>query len=175
MKKTTDEKENKKVLAEYSELNQTELHRSYGVKKKEGFFAHFNDKIATLLLVTLYAFQIIIWILGAFWLTVLLGTIGVVIATCAIAAFIWWKFFRVFRKRAKFIFKLKKTCKSLGYKIRFHRGFFKGLRFNKTGIDLTVDTGKKLWTVRFLPCRNYNMDLIFEDEKTIVIKNNPVR
>lgn len=165
----------KRVLAQYSELNQTELHRSYGVKKKEGFFANFNDTLATVLLVMLYAFQIAIWILGVFWLTVLLGTIGIFLSVCAISAFVWWKFFRVFRKRVKFILKLKKTCKNLGYKIKFHRGFFKGLRFNKTGIDFTVDTGKKLWTVRFLPCRIYNMDLIFEDEKTVIMKKNPVR
>lgn len=175
IKKQKENGDEKRVLAEYSELNQTELYRSYGAKKKEGFFAHLNDKIATLLLVVLYAFQIAIWALGVFWLTVLLGTIGIFLAVCAISAFVWWKFFRVFRKRVKFILKLKKTCKNLGYKIKFHRGFFKGLRFNKTGIDFTVDTGKKLWTVRFLPCRKYNMDLIFEDEKTIVMKTNPLR
>ena len=41
MKKTKKSDENTSAprkLAVYSELNQTELHRSYGVKKKEGFF-----------------------------------------------------------------------------------------------------------------------------------------
>ena len=175
MKKTRNEKDGKKTFAEYSELNQTEMYRSYGVKKKEGFFAHVNDKMATVMLVVLYALQLTILALGFFWLTVLLGSIGIFLAVSFAVAFVWWKFFRVFRKRVKFLFKLKKECKKLGYKIKFYRSFFKGLFFNKSGVDLTVDTGKKLWTVRFLPCKKYNMDLIFEDEKTIVMKINPVR
>ena len=175
MKKQNKDTEKKRVIAEYSELNQTEIYRSYGVKKKEGVFAHLNDKIATVMLVILYVLQLTILVLGFFWLTVLLGTIGIVLAVCLLAAFIWWKFFRVFRKRVGFLLKLKRACKSLGYKIKFYRGFFRGLGFKNEGVDLTVDTGKKLWTVRFLPCKKYNMDLIFEDEKTIVMKVNPVR
>lgn len=175
MKKTRNEKDGKKTFAEYSELNQTEMYRSYGVKKKEGFFAHVNDKMATVMLVVLYALQLTILALGFFWLTVLLGSIGIFLSISFAVAFVWWKFFRVFRKRVNFLFKLKKECKKLGYKIKFYRSFFKGLFFNKSGVDLTVDTGKKLWTVRFLPCKKYNMDLIFEDEKTIVMKINPIR
>jgi len=175
MKKTTDKNEKKKTSAEYSDIYQVPLHRSYGVKKKENVFAHINDYIATALLVVLYALQLAIWVLGIFWLTVMLGAVGTVLAVSALLIFIWWKFFRVFRKRVKFLFKLKKTCKSLGYKIKFYRGFFKGLRFNKSGVDFTVNTGKKIWTVRFLPCKKYNMDLLFEDEKTIVMKTNPIR
>lgn len=175
MKKTMDKNKKKKTSAEYSDKYQVPLHRSYGVKKKESVFTHLNDYIATVLLVILYVLQLTIWVLGAFWLTVMLGAIGTVIAVIVLVSFIWWKFFRVFRKRVKFLFKLKRTCKSLGFKIKFYRGFFKGLRFNKDGVDFTVDTGKKLWTVRFLPCKKYNTDLIFEDEKTIIMKINPIR
>ena len=174
MKKNTENKATRK-LAEYSELNQTELYRSYGVKKKEGFFAYLNDHLATVLLVLLYFFQIAAWILGAFWLTVMLGTIGIVLAVSAALTFVWLRFLKVPRKRIKLFFRLKKTCRSLGYKITFYRGFFKGLLFHGDGIDLTVDTGKKLWIVRFFPCRKYNTEILFENEHTIIKKTNPIR
>lgn len=174
MKKTQETEEKKRVIAEYSELNQTELHRSYGVKKKEGFLAHFNDRFASVLVIAFYALMIIICIIGAVSIMFMLGAIGIAVVVLSVVAFIWLKLLRVFRKRIKFLFKLKRQCKKLGYKIKFYRGFFKGLRFNKEGVDFIVDTGKKLWVVRFLPCKKYDTELIFNDKDTIIMKRDPM-
>lgn len=178
MKKTKKSDENTSAprkLAVYSELNQTELHRSYGVKKKEGFFAHLNDHLATLLLIIMYFWCFVIIIIGSVAVVIMLGTIGIVLATVTIAVLAYRIGFRVTRKRRSFLRRLRRCCRKNKYKLKFYRGYFKATKFNTDGIDFTVDTGRELWSVRFLTYRKYNIDMIFEDEKTLTIKTNPVR
>ena len=178
MEKRDENRENlkpKKKFAEFSEIFQVPLHRAYGVTKRETWLSHFNEHFATFLLILLYAWMFIMLALGAYMLIDALNHIGTMIVIIAVVWFVVWKFFRVPRKRIKFILKLRKKCKSLGYKIEFKRGVFKGMRFHTEGIDITIDTGKKIWAVRFLPCYRYNSDLIFIDENTIKIKHNPIR
>lgn len=165
----------KKTIAQYSDIYQVPLHRSYGKKKRENFFSYLNEFIAGALLVIMYAMLLIMLVIGCYVLITLLGTIGQFIALFVTLTLAYRIIFRIHRKRIKFLLKLRRECKKLGFKIEYKRSFFKSLKFNTEGIDLTVDTGKKLWSVRFLPCKKYNCDLIFEDENTIKIKSNPIR
>ena len=165
----------KKKFAEFSEIFQVPLHRAYGVTKRETWLSHFNEHFATFLLILLYAWMFIMLALGAYMLISALGHIGTAITVVAAVWFIIWKFFRIPRKRIRFLLRLRKKCKNLGYKIEFKRNIFKGMRLRTEGVDLTINTGKKVWTVRFLPCYKYNSDLIFVDENTIKIKHNPIR
>ena len=165
----------KKKFARFSEIYQVPLHRSYGVRKRETWLSHFNEYLATFLLILLYAWMFIMLALGAYMLIDALDHIGTLIVIIAVAWFISWKFLRIPRKRIKFLLRLRKKCKNLGYRIEYKRNVFAGMRFLKEGIDLTIDTGKKVWAVRFLPCYRYNSDLIFVDENTIKIKHNPIR
>ena len=175
MKKTQGTEEKKRVIAEYSELNQTELHRSYGVKKKEGFFAHLNDALATVLLLVFYFWSFVIIAIGITAVVTMLGTIGIVLAAVAAAALVYRIGFRVTRKRRSFLRRLRRCCRKNKYKLKVHRGYFKAIKFNTEGIDFTVDTGRELWSVRFLTYRKYNIDMIFENAQTLIIKTNPVR
>ena len=178
MKKQDNEHTNtqkRKKSAEYSEIYQVPLHRAYGTKKRETWLSHFNEYLATFLLILLYAWMFIMLALGAYMLIDALDHIGTMIVIIAVVWFISWKFLRVPRKRIKFLLKLRRKCKNLGYKLEFKRNIFKGMRFLTEGIDLTISTGKKIWAVRFLPCYRYNSDLIFVDENTIKIKHNPIR
>ena len=178
MDKRDESRENtskKKKRPEFSEIFQVPLHRAYGVTKRETWLSHFNEHLATLLLILLYACMFIMLALGAYMLIRALGHIGTAITVVAAVWFIIWKFFRIPRKRIRFLLRLRKKCKNLGYKIEFKRNIFKGMRLLTEGVDLTIDTGKKVWTVRFLPCYKYNSDLIFVDENTIKIKHNPIR
>lgn len=173
--KKQDELKPKKKFAEFSEIYQVPLHRSYGTKKRETWLSHFNEYLATFLLILLYAWMFIMLALGAYMLIDALDHIGTMIVIIAVVWFISWKFLRVPRKRIKFLLRLRKKCKNLGYKLEYKRGIFKSMRLLNEGIDLTIDTGKKVWAVRFLPCYKYNSDLIFIDENTIKIKHNPLR
>ena len=174
MKKNTEKKSTRK-LAEYSELNQTELYRSYGVKKKEGFFAHLNDHLATVLLLIMYFWCFVIIVVGIWGIIVMLGALGIGLAVCVGVALVYRIGFKITRKRRAFLRRLRRCCRKNKYKLSFKRGYFKAKKFNTDGIDFTVDTGKELWSVRFLTYRKYNIDMIFEDEKTLIIKTNPVR
>ena len=167
--------EKKKTIAQFSHIYQVPLHRSYGKKKRENFFSYLNEFIASALLVIMYTMLLIMLAIGCYVLITLLGTIGQFISIFLVLTLAYRTIFRVHRKRIKFLLKLRRECKKLGFKIEYKRPFFKSFKFNTEGIDLTVDTGKKLWSVRFLPCKKYNCDLIFEDENTIKIKNNPIR
>ena len=155
-----------------SKLNPVPLYRSYGVTKKEGFWAKMNNVLAAILAAVLFTLLFITWGLGIYILVGMLGTIGVALVLIAIASFVYFKLCKKIRKRFKFLRRLKKYCKRMGYNLKFYRGFFAALKLNGQGIDLTVDTGKKLWTVRFFTPKKYLSHIIFESKEKIGIKTN---
>jgi hypothetical protein len=162
----------KRSRVQKSEINPVPLYRSYGVTKKEGFFAKLNNVIAAVLAAILFALLFVTWGLGIYILISMLGTIGIAFAIGSVAAFVYIKFCRKIRKRVKFLRRLKKHCKRMGYTLKFHRGFFAALKLNGQGIDFTVDTGKKLWTVRFFTPKKHLSHIIFEDKNHVGIKTN---
>lgn len=138
----------------------TSLHRSYGVKKRVSVFTHINEGIAEIMAIVMIVTFSAMWIMGAVMLTILMGGIGTVIAIIATLSFVYFKLCRKIRKRAKFMRRLKRRCRKLGYTITRQRGFFKGLKLNKQGLDLIVDTGKKLWCIRFFTPKKYFCHLV---------------
>jgi hypothetical protein len=58
--------------------------------------------------------------LGAYMLIRALGHIGTAITVIAAVWFSIWKFFRVPRKRIRFLLRLRKKCKNLGYQEVFY-------------------------------------------------------
>ncbi|MBQ9112776.1 MAG: hypothetical protein IJY08_04265 [Clostridia bacterium] len=151
------------------------LPRSYGVRKRVTWVTRLNDIIASVLAVILIAFFALIFAAGCIWLNLMLGAMGVVLAGTCIVLLIYFIPCRKLRKRLKFIFRLKRRCKKLGYKLEFKRGLFHGLRFNTEGLDFTVDTRKKQWRVRFMTPRKYLSHIIFIDKNTIDIRTNITR
>ena len=127
----------------------TPLYRSYGVKKRVTVFTGINEVISVFLAVMMIVVYSVMWIAGAIMLVLLMGGVGILLAFIATFLLVYLKFCRKIRKRAKLMRKLKKQCRKLKYRITVHRGFFKGLKLNKEGFDLTINTGKKLWCVRF--------------------------
>ena len=162
----------KKDRIEKSKINPVPLYMSYGVTKKEGFFAKLNNVLAAILAAVLLVSFGVMWGLGSYILVSMLGTIGIALVIIVVAAFVYFKLCRKIRKRVRFLIRLKKHCKRMGYTLKFYRGFFAALKLNGQGIDFTVDTGKKLWTVRFFTPKKYLSHIIFESNAKIGIKTN---
>ena len=101
-------RDTKTELAKESQIDPVPLHRSYGVRKREGFFAHLNNALAPALAIVMILVFAITWVLGFVILIFVLGNIGIMIAITAVILFIYFKLCRKIRKRIKFIFKLNK-------------------------------------------------------------------
>jgi len=168
--KIKDEKENK--IAKESDINPIPLHRSYGKKKKEGFFARFNNVLASAIALVMITMLAIIFCMGIFMLLIMMGHIGILLFFIGVAVFVWLVLLRVPRKRLKFVARLKRSCKKWGFTFHKERGFFKGLKWNKQGYDFTVDTGKRLWHVRYYTSVKYLTHVIFIDKNTVDVKQN---
>ncbi len=166
-----NDKQEKKIAKE-SEINPIPLHRSYGKRKKEGFFARFNNFLASAMALTLIILMTAVFSMGIFMLLVMMGHIGILLFFVGVAVFIWIVILRVPRKRLKFISRLKRSCKKWGFTYHKERGFFKGLKWNKQGYDFTVDTGKRLWHVRYYTSVKYLTHVVFVDKNTVDVKRN---
>ncbi len=151
------------------------FHRAYGVKKRVTFFTRLNELLASILAILLFSLCGIIIVIGVWALVTMLGYIGIMLSIIAVTVFIYVVVLRVPRKRLAFIRKLKRRCKSLGFKVNFVRGFWKGLRRNDEGFDFTVDTGKKCFCVRYFTSVKFLSHLTFIDSETICIKKNITR
>lgn len=163
-----------KIRAVESTENPVPLHRSYGVRKKEGFFAWFNNKIAAVFALILIAFLVVIWFLGIFALMGALGAIGTALSFVVTACIVYFVGLRRVRIRRKFIRRLKKVCKKCNFKLTFKRGFFSALRFHFDGLDFTVETGEKLYCVKLIPAKKLS-HVIFYDKDTVQIRTNITR
>jgi hypothetical protein len=151
------------------------LHRSYGIKKRVSIFTYINEIIPFILAIAMIALYGSVLVVGVWALISMLGYIGIALSFIAVLAFIYIVILRVARKRIKFIRRLKRRCKSLGFTIEKKRSFGKGLKFNKEGIDFIVDTGKKCFCVRYFTTKKFLTHVIFADEKTIHLKTNVTR
>lgn len=160
---------------ERSDIEPIELHRSYGVTKKETWITHLNGVLASVLAVILIVMLSAVWILGIVLLIGMMGYLGIFLAMVACAVLIYLIPMRKLRKRVRFLFRLRRTCKKYGFKLTFKRNFFSGLRFNKRGLDFTVDTGKKIWCVRFFTTPKYLSHITFVDKKSIQIKTGIIK
>lgn len=167
-------KSGKHVRAVESKENPVPLYRSYGVRKKEGFFAWFNNKIAAVFAVILIVFLAAIWVIGLYLLIGALGTIGIALGFIASVCIVYFVGLRRVRIRRKFIRRLKKICKKSNFKLTFKRGFWSGLRFHSDGLDLTVETGQKMYCVKFIPSKKLS-HVIFYDRETVKIRTNITR
>ena len=164
-----------KKKAEISDIDPVPLYRSYGVKKEEGFFARFNVLLARIIATTLFVLLAVAFCIALYSLLYMLRALGVTIAVAAILCFVYFKLLRTARKRAKFMRRLKKICRKNGFVLTVKRGFFKGLKRNNSGFDLTVKTNEGLWCVRFFTCKTRNSHLIFENEKSITLRTNIIK
>lgn len=163
-----------RVRAVESEENPVPIHRSYGVRKKEGFFAWLNNRIAGVFAIILFAFLAIMWVLGLYALMGALGVIGTALGFVVTVCLVYFVGFRRIRKRRKFLHKLKKTCKKCNFKLDFKRKFFDSIRFHSDGLDFTVETGEKLYCVKIIPSKKLS-HVIFYDKDTVHIRTNITR
>ena len=158
-----------------NDIESTPLHRSYGVKKRVSFFTYFNEILAVVLGVAFIGLYLTIFAMGIFALVSMLGNIGIMLSVLVVLFLVYFFLLRVVRKRLKFLLKLRRKCKSLGFKVKFLRGFFKGMRKNSEGFDFTVDTGKKCFCVRYFTTARFFTHIVFLDKDTIQIKRNITR
>ena len=153
-----------------SEYNPVPLYRSYGVTKQESIFTVLNEYIAIILGWLLYIPMFAIIIIGTIFMIKLFGAVGTLFVIVSVVMIIYFVLARKIRKRAKFILRLQKKCRRLGYTMELKRGFLKGLKFNKEGIDLVVHTPTKKWFVRFMTTKKRNSHVTFLNKDTIEIK-----
>lgn len=163
----------KRQKAEVSKIDPVPRYRSYGVTKKETWLTRFNNHFADLLIFISLSLSLVIVALGLYAVIYMLGATGILISVLTVAAMIYFLALRTYRKRLKFLRKLKKQCKKYKYRLKFKRSFFKGLKYNEKGLDFTVETGKKLWCVRFLAVRQYESSMIFHSNNAIDIVSPP--
>ena len=84
---------------ERSDIEPIELHRSYGVTKKETWLTHLNSWLASVLAAKLLIGLSVVWILGLVLLIAMLGYLGILLAIIATALFVYFDFFVMFRKK----------------------------------------------------------------------------
>ena len=164
-----------KKKAEMSDIDPVPLYRSYGVKKEEGFFARFNVLLARIIATTLFVLLAVAFCIALYSLLYMLRALGVAIAAIGVFCFVYFKLLRTARKRLRFLKKLKKLCRKNGFTMTVERGFFKGLKKNTTGYDLTVKTNSGIWCVRFFTCKTRNLHLIFENARTLTLRTNIIK
>lgn len=160
---------------ERSDVDPIPLHRSYGITKRETWVTHLNNLLASVLAVILIVTLATVWIVGIVLLISMMGYLGIFLAMIACIVLIYLIPMRKLRKRIRFLFRLRRTCRKYGFKLEFKRNFFKAMRFNKQGLDFTVDTGKKIWCVRFFTTPKYLSHITFVDKKTVDIKTGIVK
>ncbi len=160
-----------KQRPQISEIDPVPLYRSYGVTKKEGFFAKFNIVLARIIATVLLLFITAIDISIIAVMLYMLKQIGVVILVVIVFSIIYFGALKTVRKRKKFIRKLKRVCKKNNFRLEFHRSFSKGMKFNTQGLDFTVKTNAGIWCARFLTCKRKS-NLVFEDKNTITVQTN---
>ncbi|MBQ9163026.1 MAG: hypothetical protein IJX74_07115 [Clostridia bacterium] len=165
---------NKKARAVESKENPVPIYRSYGMRKREGFFAKFNNLLAVVCLILLLALLAIMLVLGVYMLIAILGPIGTALSVIISACLVYFIGFRRIRKRRKFLRKLKKACRKCNFKLTYMRGFFSALCFHSDGLDFTVETGERLYCVKFLPSKKLS-HVVFLDKNTVQIKTNITR
>ena len=93
----------KRSRVQKSEINPVPLYRSYGVTKKEGFFAYLNDHLATVLLLIMYFWCFVIIVVGIWGIIVMLGALGIGLAVCVGVALVYRIGFKITRKRRAFL------------------------------------------------------------------------
>ena len=160
----------KKHRPKVSRYNPVPLYRSYGVTKKENIFTALNEYLAVILGWLLYIPMFAIIIIGTLFMIKLLGSAGILFVFVSALLLVYFVLARKLRKRARFILRLRKLCKKMGYVLEMKRGFLKSLKFNKDGIDLVIHTPTKKWFVRFMTTKKRNSHVTFLNKDTIEIK-----
>ena len=164
-----------KTSSEMSNINPVPSYRAYGVRKRENLFTYLNEILAVLLGWFIYIPYFFVIFIGTWFFVKGLGNTGVILFFLIVLLFVYFVLARKIRKRAKFIIKLRKQCRKLGYAVELKRSFFKGLRFNKEGIDLIVHTPYKRWYLRFLTPKKHNSHITFLSKDKIEITTNVIR
>ena len=126
---------NSKSRPVVSESNPFPMYRAYGVTKKETIFTKINELLATVIGWLMFLPSIAIIVIGTISMIYILGYTGIFLTWLSAFLFIYFVVGRKIRKRAKFLIKLKRQCKKMGYLFEYKRRFFAGIRPNKKGID----------------------------------------
>ena len=168
------DKERKPRGASVSDIDPVPRYRAYGVTKKETWLTRFNNGFADVLFAVLFLLSFAIMALGLYGVIYMLGATGIFISIIAVILVIYLVVFRTLRKRLKFLRRLKKHCKKYKYQLNFKKSFFKSLKNNNAGLDFTLETGKKLWCVRFLAVRHYDSSMMFLNNGKIQIVSPPI-
>lgn len=151
---------------EESRIDPVSRARAYGVTKRETWLTRFNNRLADFIYMAIYVVALVLWAIGFFGVIYMLGASGIAICIIGSALLFYFIVLRTYRIRFKFVRKLKKLCKKNKYRLKFERGFFRSLKYAPNSFDITVDTGKTIWYVRYLTMRKYNTQLTFLDKDT---------
>lgn len=156
----SDKSKNDEINGERKLIVETEdvpLYRSYGVTKKVNLRRRrIKEAIAKVWTVIFLAieFGIICFVafMLAFYTDVLVGTMLFII----LFSIFFFNATKLIRRRARFLRRLKKTCKKNGYELEFKRGFFKSLNWAKDDeVDFIAKAGKYTYYVKFATSKRF--------------------
>ncbi len=163
---------------------ETPIYRAYGKKKTvRPWQTKLNDlltKAATLFLLLPMVAMVALTVISAVWFSKLVPSLAlvVIILNIALLFVLYLIVFRIPRKRMRFLNKLKKTCKSNGYKITYCRSFLQSLRWaNDERVDLVVRAGSRIYYVKLFGAQKKMSDIVFLpngelEYRTRRLKNN---
>ena len=155
-----------------SKYNPVPLYRSYGKTKNESIFAAINEMLVTVISFAFLGICLAFIVIGIVFFIYALQKIGVIIVCFSALLFTYFVILRSFRKRVSFLMKLKRKCRKFGYKIEKKRGILQGLRLNREGFDLIVNSRDMKWYVRFFTPRRHASHITILDKNTIEVKTN---
>ena len=179
--KNKNESQIKQVVQEQEQRVETEdvpLYRSYGVTKKVNPVTRkIRDVIAkgltVILLVTELAIIFFVTFMLAFYTDLLVATVLFII----LFSIFFYNATKLLRRRARFIQKLKRTCKKNGYSIEFKRNFVKGFSWaNDDAVDFVLKAGRWTYYVKLATSKRFLSSYTFisknEMKYTKIARNN---
>ena len=147
----------------HGETGEVPLYRSYGTTKKVNpWLILANITLTKILGFILFAFQFFIMGLSVYFIFLyggtLLPTLIVVVASWIILGLET----RAFRRRAKFVKRIKRFCKKNGYMITFTQTLIDSLYWNNDErLDFILETDKEIYYVKFATAKSSLVTMTF--------------
>ena len=160
------DKKNEKIIVEENTRVETEdvpMYRSYGVTKRVNLMARWiRDFFARALTILVLAIELALILITTFMLAFYTDVLVATILFVILFSIFFFNATKLVRMRARFIGKLKKTCKRNGYRLDVKRGFFKAMTWSEDDkVDFIVKAGRWTYYVKFATSKRFLSSFTF--------------
>ena len=160
MQNNKGKRDEKNILDEPRQRVETEdvpLYRSYGVTKRVNpVMRAIRDALAKVLTIVLLVCQLAIMFLVTFMLAFYTDVLVATALFLVLFSIFFYNKTKLLRRRARFIGKLKRTCKKNGYNIEFKRNFVKGFSWAENdAVDFVLKAGRWTYYVKLATSKRF--------------------